>query len=250
MLNKSLKKYASTLLMVLVLLTLPACSQPNHKVPNADVSTSGDAQKQDEPKVTTTPEPSAEVKTEADPEEPIRSNATFRQSIWKDDMDTIIKYETADHLGKKDGTSKEDFITACRDEGTSLVYEGKIVGYDTYIMYNFDVDYGLYNTAYGLYDGYTSAGMDIARYNTLKESLSQKYGEPAESGIINLENQSLIDTAGEAKALEYGYVVYKSIWKTAESKITLGMISENFDVTTVISYEDINYVANPDNNGL
>ena len=60
----------------------------------------------------------------------------------------------------------------------------------------------------------------------------------------------MIDTAGESKALKYGYVVYRTRWTTDNSDIILGMISKNYDPAIIIKYDDVNYAFNANTDGL
>lgn len=179
----------------------------------------------------------AETTTEAETTaEAKREDTNFRNACWGDDIETVKKYETE----KLEG-----------DEDNALLYSAKVSNYDSHVMYYFDNSGKLYQGIYGFKDKYTNAGQYIPQYQSLRDSLKEKYGEPNEDTIIPLTNQSLIDTAGDAHALEYGYVVYRATWNDYNgSKITIGMQAQNYEVQIVIIYTDVNYKEDVNNSGL
>ncbi len=164
-----------------------------------------------------------------------REGATFRNAIWGDDIDTVKKYETEIALKKSDN---------------DLIGETAINGYDAIACYYFNNN-KLYK---GVYDfsplKYSSGGQFITAYNSLKNTLTKKYGEPYEDEIFNNENQSLIEHAGPSSALKYGYVTYIAQWKTDDSEILIGMMSVDYKIGLVISYTDINYEPDINDSGL
>lgn len=163
-----------------------------------------------------------------------RKNTDFRDIIWGDDIDTLIQYEGDDY-------DLSDNIYA---------YERKVAGYDAYTFFAVGDDEKIHSAGYSFMNTYTVGSQYISQYNILKKSLTEKYGEPYEDEIIPLETQSLIDTAGESKALEYGYVAYRTRWTTDNSDIILGMISKNYDPAIIIKYDDVNYAFNANTDGL
>ncbi len=154
-----------------------------------------------------------------------RENCTFRDVVWGDSIEDVKKYEKATFIGEQE---------------SNLVYEGQLMGYDCSITYSFEQG-KLYNGGYLITDIYSSAGQYISAYESIKEEINQKYGTPIEDEIIELEDESLIDMAGAPRALEYGYTTYRARWKTKDTNIMLGMMAENYDITIVLSYTDINY---------
>lgn len=67
--------------------------------------------------------------------------------------------------------------------------------------------------------------------------------------IIPLADERLIEMAGDASALEYGYVQYGAVWETSSSVIQLMMGAQNYDITLGIQYTD-KYYSGSGNNGL
>ena len=170
-------------------------------------------------------------------EEPIetkREDADFRNAKWGEDRDTVKKYETEINLIEYDD---------------KLAGEIVVGGYDSYAAYLFDEN-KLYQGFYTLQTDYSNAGQYIPAYDNLKEMLTKKYGQPYEDEIIPLGEQDLIDMFGPAKALEYGYVVYRARWETGTTDVMIGMMGENYEVDLFISYTDKNYEEDINDTGL
>lgn len=172
-----------------------------------------------------------ESKTE---NEEIKRKYTFRNAVWGDSIEQVKESESETFIGQK-----ED----------NLSYEGSICGYSSSIVYKFN-DNKLYEGGYYISDIYTSAGQYISAYEAIKTELYEKYGNATEDEIINFEQDSLIEMAGASRALEYGYVAYRARWETSTTKIMLGMMSENYDVYIVLSYNDKNYVDTSTPDGI
>ena len=164
-----------------------------------------------------------------------REGCTFRSSIWGDDVDTVKKYETKINLEPT--------------EDGGLFGKTTVSGYDTYTFYCFENE-KLYEGLYLFNLNYTSGGQFITAYNSLKNSLIQKYGTPSIDTIIPNEKESLIEHAGPSKALEYGYVAYTATWEKDNTSIMLTMSSQDYEAGIVIQYRDINYKPDVNNSGL
>ena len=147
----------------------------------------------------------------------------FRIGFWNDDIDTINKYETA----KFEGISEDEY-------GTTMMYSGTVTGKNAYIFYLFDGDGKLYKGAYQLTDTYNEGSMYISVFDSLKDSLTEKYGKP----ISDKKNKltSLANYTDDGTALQLGYVVYGTEWKTDTSKISLGMLGVNYEINILIDY--------------
>ena len=156
-------------------------------------------------------------------------NGDFRIGFWGDDTETINKYETA----KFEGISEED------DASTMMMYSGTVSGKNAYISYLFDPAGKLYQCFYGFTDTYNNAGLYIATYKTLKESLTEKYGKPVSDEVKNLS--SLARYADEDVALQLGYSAYRTVWKTETTEITLVMYNLGSGIETTLAYTDPNH---------
>lgn len=165
-------------------------------------------------------------------------NSDFRNACWGDSMETVKTSEDAEFVELEADGSK-----------TTLAMEAKLSGYGAYAFYTFDND-KLCEGSYSFTDDFSNAAFYINGYEQIKELLTVKYGEPESDDIKKLEKDSLIEMAGDAKALEYGYVVYTTVWETDTTEITMAMLAQNFDISWVIRYSDINYTAEPNTSGL
>lgn len=154
-----------------------------------------------------------------------RDNPDFRNTCWGDDIETVKQYESSKLVDSDDD---------------SLTYETTVNGYNVYLLYFFD-DNKLFRTGYVLEDNY-SAGQYISIMESFRDDIEEKYGLPLEdSGMIKFEKDSLIEMAGEARALELGYIGYAYEWNTDSTKILLGCTSSNYEVQFTLGYQDMNY---------
>lgn len=172
-----------------------------------------------------------------DLKEPVQSNSEteprtdcdFRNTKWGDSVDDVTKYEkkNVEFYG-----SEEDGI---------LPASTTLNGYNTYVFYYFD-NGKLYQGAYVLNPGYRDAGQYIDVYNVLKNSLEDKYGTPSASGIASHHQERLIEIAGEAGALQFGYVTYYVEWNTSTTEIGMVMESVNNAIQLRIYYKDLQHI--------
>lgn len=166
-----------------------------------------------------------------------RENATFRNSVWGDNSETVKKYESDIKL-ESDGNG-------------NLVGETTVSTNEAYAVYWFNSNDSLYRGTYGLIPKQgVGEGYYISVYNSLKEDLTSIYGDPVSDEIIPLTDQKQIDYTGEENSLRYGYTAYKTIWNTDTTEIMLGMSSQNFEVNTLINYTDINFEEDLSDSGL
>ena len=221
------RKKMAIMVFIVLAIFLAACGEKQGIIKNEPEDTKENISEKQQEKEEAKTEKTSEAVTQ-------RKNTDFRDIIWGDDIDTLIQYEGDDY-------DLSDNI---------YTYERKVAGYDAYTFFTVGDDEKIHSAGYSFMNTYTVGSQYISQYNILKKSLTEKYGEPYEDEIIPLETQSLIDTAGESKALEYGYVVYRSRWKTNTSEIMLGMMSENYNIGLIIQYNDINYEFKANTDGL
>ena len=130
-----------------------------------------------------------------------------------------------------------------------MMYSGTVSGRNnTYITYLFDSAGKLYQCFYGFNDTYSGAELYIAAYKSLKESLTEKYGEPASDERKNLS--SLARYADEDISLQLGYSAYRAVWKTETTEITLIMYNLGDGIETTLVYTDSNHEEIKDTTGL
>ncbi len=159
----------------------------------------------------------------------------FRIGFWGDDVDTINKYETAKFEGPA-------------EDGSAMLYSGKVAGNDAYIVYYFDPAGKLYRGVYGITTTYSTASLYITSYETLKDNLSEKYGKPSSDEVRKIS--SLAKYADADTALQLGYSVYQTIWNTETTEVSLGMLNDGSGISILISYTDPNHEEVKNTSGL
>lgn len=164
-----------------------------------------------------------------------RENTDFRNTKWGDNRETIIENENIELIETEEG----------------LVGEDRVNDLDTWVIYVTDNNDKLYRALYDFNKlNYSNAGQYIPVYNGLKDSLTEKYGEPIGDGIFNLANEETIALAGEERALKLGYIAYSARWETDTTLITIGLMAQNYDIHLIIQYEDKNYEPDINDSGL
>ena len=138
-------------LMGVLCLGLSGCNSAQSSA-NNDVETTTVAE-------TTATEATKEPETETQEIIEKQVNATFRNAVWGNDIETAKKYETEIELEEVDG---------------SLMGEAKIAGLDSYVIYMFDSNGKLYQGLYGIKtkEG-VGEGIYISDFNNLKEKITE-----------------------------------------------------------------------------
>lgn len=167
----------------------------------------------------------SEVSSESVPTAVATKDCDFRSATWGDSLDTVKALETADYLG-----------TSSDDTGTMLLYEGKVAGYSANVIYYFDTEGKLYQGVYDLTESYNQGSIYISVYDTLKDALSSKYGEPSIDEIVS--NSHLANNTDAGTALSLGYTLYRTHWDSETYDILIGMSSVNYDTFITIQYLD------------
>lgn len=161
-------------------------------------------------------------------------NFDFRYGVWGESVEQIKRREDAEFIGENEG---------------NLAYEGSLSGCECGIIYVFS-DNKLVEGGYTISDVYTNPGQYISTYESIKQQLYEKYGDAVTDETIKMQTDSLIEAAGPASALKYGYVAYKACWETENTVITIAMMAENYDVFVVLQYKDKNFIADDGFTGL
>ncbi len=175
------------------------------------------------------------TETPTESKEPVkRENTDFRNTCWGDSLETVKESE--------DGSPVDEL-------SDSLMYEGTLSGHDVYILYYFK-DGKLVHADYALKESFTNGGQYISLYEQWKETLIKQYGKVDSNspGLVKYVDDGLIETAGPARALEYGYTAYADDWYTNNTHIRIGLVSNDYEMSLLISYYDKKY--NPDDEDL
>lgn len=88
----------------------------------------------------------------------------------------------------------------------------------------------------------TAHSSHIADYEKLKDLLTKKYGTPNADEVVWKESLYEDDPQHRGTALALGHVVFRSEWKTPETRIRLVLGAENFKVFHAITYESLAHV--------
>lgn len=148
----------------------------------------------------------------------------FRTSNWGDSKEDVLNHE------------KE---TQLKQTGPSLTGNVMVYGLDSFVTYNFNSDQ-LVRGIYMFYLDYSDTKEYISKYDELKNTVSQLYGDPIYDRIAPLVEESIIDGEEDTESLSLGHVFYITQWETETTSITLGMNSTNNKITVTLGYEDIN----------
>lgn len=165
---------------------------------------------------------SSEVNVEEESIEPREGD--FRVGFWGDSVEVIEEYETAEYLA---------------GDEEAILYIGDVAGKDAAIMYWFDEEGNLYQGSYSFLDEYNQGHSYIREYNSLKDSLIAKYGEPITDKVVKYSSSA--DYIDEGQALELGFTTYVAVWENDTTEITLGLVSENYEIEMLLRYKDINH---------
>lgn len=171
--------------------------------------------------------------TESVEEVNIRDNVNVRNVCWGDTKEEVKKYET-----------EATYFTEDEDDG-DLMYEDSLGGYDVWIIYSFEDD-KLFRASYIMNEKLTTGGQYLNAFESWHNSLIEKYGEANSdtngiNGIYYTVSQDQANFVDAGTALEYGYTGYIYTWELDNSKIVLSAQSRNYDISTVLIYQDINY---------
>ena len=74
------------------------------------------------------------------------------------------------------------------------------------------------------------------------------FAEPDKDEILKYSSSA--DYTDEGQALELGFTGYIAIWKTDTTEIMLGLMSENYEITMLLMYNDINHEEVHNTEGL
>ena len=169
-----------------------------------------------------------------DSKTPAPDDCDFRAGHWGDSMDEILQHETGSGEKFSDGM---------------VVKNIQVNGISAEANYVLDDDDSLIMGVYEFTNSEYSDATYITNYNSLKESLTAKYGTPKSDRIIRLS--SLAGYTDAAGALSLGLVQYLTVWETDRTTIKLAMKAEDYSsIKTYIFYVSNDYQSTPDTNNL
>ncbi|MDR1771735.1 MAG: hypothetical protein LBS02_14040 [Hungatella sp.] len=177
----------------------------------------------------------AETKTIVETVE-TRENANFRNAYWGDDIETVKKYETD--------------ILWTEETQKAIIGKSKVLNMNVDIGFTFG-DGKLYQGAIMFnYNDHTNDNLYIDDYNTIKNALKEKYGEPNEDKQVWKNDLFKGDVSHYGTAISCGQLQYLAIWENENTRIILGLIGDNYKINLGIIYENVNHKEEINNSGL
>lgn len=153
----------------------------------------------------------------------------FKQFYWGDSKEKIMEVEGEPYTdGKMNGV-----------DATYIAYKTTAVGLDVLLAYYF-CDDGLYQVRYILNEEHSNESLYIDDYETFRNALTKKYGEPTLDREI-WENDSKKEYYADKKgdALCYGYLEYVTFYDSDTSIIMMDMSADNYDITMTVDYQSL-----------
>lgn len=164
-------------------------------------------------------EPNASVR-EAPAPSAATNNAPFRKSNWGDSPDAVARSEGRDPDDTADGV---------------LGYETKLAGLEVLCIFTF-VGERLVRGRYSVTEPHSDDNAFLRDFESLAELLGKKYGPPSKSETI-WHNDLYQDEPSEwGMAVSSGHLVRWHEWSTQDTKITLLLSGDDYEVNLVIDY--------------
>lgn len=153
----------------------------------------------------------------------------FKKFRWGDSQESVMAVEgTPKYSGKMNGL-----------DANYIAYDTTAVGMDVLLAYYF-CDGGLYSVRYILNEDHSVDSLYIDDYNTFKQALTNKYGEPLldnEKWTSDSKKSFYADDKG--RALNYGYLSYYTCYITERVIVEMDMSAYNYEVSTLINYTSL-----------
>lgn len=153
----------------------------------------------------------------------------FKKFRWGDSQESVMAVEgTPKYSGKMNGL-----------DANYIAYDTTAVGMDVLLAYYF-CDGGLYSVRYILNEDHSVDSLYIDDYNTFKQALTKKYGDPLldnEKWASDSKKSFYADDKG--RALNYGYLSYYTCYITERVIVEMDMSADNYEVSTIINYSSL-----------
>lgn len=159
------------------------------------------------------------VKEEAD----AKKEFHFRKTRWGMTREEVEKAE-----GKKSDIEQGDLIA----------YNVRVMDMECLLIYTFAED-RLVRSRYSFSNPHANENLYLEDRLTALDKLKQKYGDPTEDNTYWSSNLYRDDPTRWGFALSIGDVSYYTKWQTNDTKITLALYGDNYEVTFGIQYDSI-----------
>lgn len=209
-------------LLILALSLLTACSSTATKPAAAEIEAAKTvAESSQSSSASETAEPTPEQ--EPTPAPYVAENPDIRNINWGATMEQVIAAE---------GREPDEV------EGKLFVFSDETAaGKPATLFYQFNDEGKCCSVSYILAATHSNDNDYISDYKSLKEKLTDKYGEPAEDREI--WNQSLFkdDPERYGLAVACGHLRYLTMYNTDKATISLFMNGDNYQITTLLKYD-------------
>ncbi|GAB6098370.1 hypothetical protein JCM16358_02490 [Halanaerocella petrolearia] len=166
----------------------------------------------------------------------VKAYQRLKRAINSNRGSSVSKYdfrETYWGMNKEDVIKSEEKRSPVENNKQMLLYQTKVVGYNTYLGYLFTKD-KLTRAKYLITEN--NLKNPIADYKKIKKLLYKKYGTAIKDKAIWL-NDLYKGAVNNNSAIASGYLVYKSRWKTDTTDIILLLGSHKSEVRLNIEYK-------------
>lgn len=169
-------------------------------------------------------------------EEPFvkKENSDFQNSNWGDSIEAV-KFDNRDL----------DIL----QDGDTLWTTASVAGKDADIFFAFENNQ-LVQGVVSFSEKHSNDFSYISDFETIKELLVEKYGEPVEDDEAWLNDLFKDDPMDYGLAVAAGHLIYRVIWETSDTQITLLLTGDNYDIMHFISYSPLGYEVKTDNSRL
>lgn len=153
----------------------------------------------------------------------------FKKFRWGDSQESVMAVEgTPKYSGKMNGL-----------DANYIAYDTTAVGMDVLLAYYF-CDGGLYSVRYILNEDHSVDSLYIDDYNTFKQALTNKYGEPLlDNEKWTSDSKKSFHADDKGRALNYGYLSYYTCYITERVIVEMDMSADNYEVSTLINYTSL-----------
>ena len=121
------------------------------------------------------------------------------------------------------------------EEENVLVYKDELGSFDVNVVYIFSKD-KLVRTKYMVLSKHTNETDYISDYNTLKEILIKKYGDPKEDEQIWKNDLYKSNSSEWGMAIAVGQLFYYCQWSNKDTSLILYLSGENYEIEFGIEY--------------
>ncbi len=145
---------------------------------------------------------------------------TFRNSCWGMTRKRVKQAETSELYYEED---------------QYLLYRGKIAELDCCIVYRL-VEDRLVRARYVITEEHSNRNDYISDYETIKEALTVKYGDPADDQVVWSADLYKEDDDDWGVSVSLGHLVFGCDWSTSSTDVLLMLCGENYEISFVVEY--------------